>query len=234
MAGTVNHMGPVPEDPMEITWLVLEGDGWPRLLARAGVTAALPCQVIGEATEPRAIFRELRRGQPGGIWRAQSLMWALLARIAAATGRAGLGDPPLAVRPVLPPDLPGRPVTPPPAVSETDALTCDDAAIGRAMEAARVHLREPELRLDHLARAAALGRSRFVERFRQATGTSPMRYLERLRMEEARRRLEEDLPVARAAELAGFEDPLYFSRRFRALHGVAPSSYRAVAGGARA
>jgi AraC-like DNA-binding protein len=60
-----------------------------------------------------------------------------------------------------------------------------------------------------------------------------MRYLERLRMEEARRRLEEGDPVAQAARLAGYDDPLYFSRRFRALHGVAPSAYRAVARGAR-
>jgi AraC-like DNA-binding protein len=106
-------------------------------------------------------------------------------------------------------------------------------AIARAIEAAHVHFREPELRLDHLARAAHLGRSRFAQRFRQVTGSSPMRYLERLRMEEARRRLEEDASVGRAAQLAGFEDPLYFSRRFRALHGVAPSAYRAVACGAR-
>src|SRR5205085_550915 len=111
--------------------------------------------------------------------------------IAAATGNAGLGDPPPAARAALPADLPGRPIVPPPPVLDNDALACDDAAIARAIEAARMHLREPELRLDHLARAAYLGRSRFVQRFRRATGISPMRYLERLRMEEARRRLEE-------------------------------------------
>ena len=231
--GTTNDMRPHPDDPMEITWLVLEGPALPRLVASAGLTEARPCAAIGEAPEPRAIFRELRRRQPGAIWRAHSLIWALLARIATVTGRAGLGDPPAtANRPFLPADLPGRPVEPP-AVPAPDALACDDPAVVRAMELARVHLREPGVRLIHLARAASLGRSRFVQRFRQATGVSPMRYLEALRMEEARRLLEEDLAVARIAQLSGFEDPLYFSRRFRALHGVPPSAYRAVARGAR-
>ncbi len=233
-AGTTNDMGPDREDPMEITWLVLEGEALPRLMASAGLTESRPNAAIGEAPEPRAIFRELRRRQPGAIWRAHSLIWALLARIATATGHAGMGDPPAtADRPFLPADLPGRPVEPP-TVPGADALACDDPAVVCAIELARVHLREPGVRLTHLARAASLGRSRFVQRFRQATGVSPMRYLEALRMEEARRLLEEDLAVARIAQLAGFEDPLYFSRRFRTLHGVPPSAYRAVARGARA
>jgi AraC-like DNA-binding protein len=235
-AGTRNDMGPDPEDPMEITWLVLEGDGFPRLVASAGLVPARPCAVIGAAPEPRAIFRELRRGQPGYIWRAQALFWALLARIAAATGSATMGRPPAAAdRPVVPVDAPGRPIGPPPVVTGAEALACDDPAIARAIELARVHLQEPDLRLHHLARAASLGRSQFTQRFRRATGVSPRRYLERLRMEEARRMLELDdaLPVARVAQLAGFDDPLYFSRRFRAMHGVSPSAYRAVARGGR-
>ena len=232
--GSTNDMAPDPDDPMEITWLVLDGPALPRLVASAGLTDSRPCAAIGEAPEPRAIFRELRRRQPGAIWRAHSLIWALLARIATATGRVGLGDPPpTANRPFLPADLPGRPVEPPLVVPGPDALACDDPAVVRAMDLARVHLREPGVRLGHLARAASLGRSRFVQRFRRATGVSPMRYLEALRMEEARRLLEEDLAVARIAQLSGFEDPLYFSRRFRALHGVPPSAYRAVARGAR-
>jgi AraC-like DNA-binding protein len=219
---------------MEITWLVLAGGGFPRLVASAGLTAARPCAAIGEAPEPRAIFRELRQAQPGAIWRAQALLWALLARVAAAIGSPGLGAPPAtAARPVLPVDAPGRPIGPPPSVSETEALACDDPAIARAIEVARVHLREPDLRLDHLAQATCLGRSRFVQRFGQVTGIAPMQYVERLRMEEARRLLEEDLPITQVAQLAGYGDPLYFSRRFRAMHGVAPTVYRAVARGAR-
>jgi transcriptional regulator GlxA family with amidase domain len=158
----------------------------------------------------------------------------LLARIATASGSVGLGDPPTTTeRPSLPIDLPGRPITPP-LVPGDAVLAGADQAIAQAIELTRLHLRESDLRLSHLARAASLGRSRFVQRFRLATGVSPMRYVDALRMEEARRLLEEDLAVARVAHLCGFEDPLYFSRRFRAVHGVAPSVYQAVARGARA
>lgn len=232
--GTLNDMGPDVDDPMEITWLVMAGDGFEGLMANAGLTPARPHAVIGEAPEPRAIFRELRRLQPGSIWRAHSLFWALLARLAVVTGRPALGPPPPAAEPPeLPPDAPGRPIGPPPVVSGTEALACDDEPVARAIELARLHLRVSDLRLGHLAQVAGLGRSRFVQRFRRVTGVSPMRYLERLRMEEARRRLEEDLPVNRVAQLTGFDDPLYFSRRFRAMHGVSPSAYRAVTRGAR-
>jgi AraC-like DNA-binding protein len=232
--GVAHDLRPRPDDPLEITWVVLAGAGFERLAAHAGLTRARPCVPIGSAPEPRAIFRELRQALPGCVWRAHALLWALLARIAAATGSAGLGaPPPSATQPKTVPDAPGRPIGPPPAVPDSEALAADDPAIARAIDVARMHLREPDLRLDHLARAASLGRSRFGQRFRRATGLPPRQYLERLRMEEARRLLEEDLPVTRVAELAGFEDPLYFSRRFRALHGVAPTAYRAVAHGAR-
>ncbi len=40
------------------------------------------------------------------------------------------------------------------------------------------------------------------------------------------------MPVATAAQLAGFEDPLYFSRVFKKYTGIAPNEfYHSVAGG---
>ena len=35
-----------------------------------------------------------------------------------------------------------------------------------------------------------------------------------------------NLTVSQVASACGFADPLYFSRRFRAAHGVAPSALR--------
>jgi AraC-like DNA-binding protein len=229
--GTVNNMGPRADDPMEITWLVMTGEGLERVAWSAGLTPEAPHAAIGTASEPRAIFRELRLAEPGHIWRAHSLLWALLARIAVATGSRDMGPSPAATIPV-PPDHPGRPVGPPPVAVSPDSLACDDPAVLRALELVRLHFRESSLRLSHLVAAASFGRSRFIQRFRRATGTSPRRHLELVRMEEARRLLEGDVPVGRVAERCGFDDPLYFSRRFRALHGVAPSAYRTVSRGA--
>lgn len=62
---------------------------------------------------------------------------------------------------------------------------------------------------------------------RAATGTSAGRHIEIAVMTEASRLLAfTQLPVAEVGYRLGFDDPSYFSRRFRALRGEAPSDYR--------
>jgi transcriptional regulator GlxA family with amidase domain len=67
----------------------------------------------------------------------------------------------------------------------------------------------------------------FVRRFAAATGLTPIAYVQRLRVEEAKRRLERtDAPVERIAWEVGYEDPAAFRRLFRRLTGLAPGAYR--------
>jgi transcriptional regulator GlxA family with amidase domain len=67
----------------------------------------------------------------------------------------------------------------------------------------------------------------FVRRFTAATGLSPIAYVQRLRVEEAKRRLERtDTPVERIAWEVGYEDPAAFRRLFRRITGLAPGAYR--------
>jgi AraC-like DNA-binding protein len=67
----------------------------------------------------------------------------------------------------------------------------------------------------------------FHRLFRKRTGRTPMRYLTEVRMRHARRLLvDTGLPVKEIASLAGFEDPLYFSRVFRKEAGIGPLAYR--------
>lgn len=62
---------------------------------------------------------------------------------------------------------------------------------------------------------------------RNATGTSAGRHIETAVMTEASRLLAfTRLPVAEVGYRLGFADPSYFSRRFRASRGEAPSDYR--------
>ena len=56
---------------------------------------------------------------------------------------------------------------------------------------------------------------------------SPIAYVQRLRVEEAKRRLERtDTPVERIAWEVGYEDPAAFRRLFRRITGLAPGAYR--------
>ncbi|MDR1393032.1 MAG: AraC family transcriptional regulator [Bifidobacteriaceae bacterium] len=79
-----------------------------------------------------------------------------------------------------------------------------------------------------LAARVNLSPSHFAALFRRSTGLSVNRYQIRLAMNRARVLLDgTDLPVASIAVRAGFSDPFYFSRQFRAIHGLTPSQFRA-------
>jgi transcriptional regulator GlxA family with amidase domain len=67
----------------------------------------------------------------------------------------------------------------------------------------------------------------FARRFRAATGLSPIGYVQRLRIEEAKRRLERtQTPVERISWEVGYEDPAAFRRLFRRIVGLSPGVYR--------
>lgn len=85
-----------------------------------------------------------------------------------------------------------------------------------------------------LAAMTGLSPRSFTRRFRQATGESPMRYLARLRIREARALLQHtDLAVADIGWRAGFGSPSRFSQAFRQATQLSPREYRAAVRGKR-
>ncbi|MHB1044685.1 MAG: GlxA family transcriptional regulator [Thermoanaerobaculia bacterium] len=79
---------------------------------------------------------------------------------------------------------------------------------------------------------AMIERSRLAERtfkrrFTEATGLAPIAYVQRLRIESAKRRLERsDTAIEKVAWQVGYEDPAFFRRLFRRTTGLAPGAYR--------
>ncbi|WKJ90047.1 helix-turn-helix domain-containing protein [Methylomonas montana] len=62
---------------------------------------------------------------------------------------------------------------------------------------------------------------------RDATGYSPIEYVQQLRIEDAKRRLERtDATVEQISWLVGYEDSASFRRLFKRIAGVAPGDYR--------
>jgi len=88
------------------------------------------------------------------------------------------------------------------------------------------NLREP-LSLRDLARKAGMSERSFLRRYRAATGATPSRAVERLRLEAARQLLSETrLPLKRIAAQCGFGSEETMRRNFVRLHGVNPHEYR--------
>ena len=67
----------------------------------------------------------------------------------------------------------------------------------------------------------------FKRRFKSATGYAPIEYVQRLRVEEAKRRLERtDAAVDEISWNVGYEDPAFFRRLFKRITGVTAGAYR--------
>lgn len=82
-------------------------------------------------------------------------------------------------------------------------------------------------RVPELARMANMSVPQFFRRFRQATGSTPIDWLRRERINQAKRRLlESSDSIQEISEQVGYADQFYFSRDFKRLTGVSPSRYR--------
>src|SRR3546814_14280717 len=78
-----------------------------------------------------------------------------------------------------------------------------------------------------MSRRAGLAERTFKRRFTAAVGMSPIAYVQRLRIEDAKRRLERtEAAVDEIAWQVGSEEPAFFRRLFKRVTGMTPGAYR--------
>ncbi len=98
----------------------------------------------------------------------------------------------------------------------------------RARDAKDRSYAEP-LDVPALARIALTSEAHFIRTFKETFGETPHRYLQRRRLERAMALLREtDRPVTEICLEVGFASLGTFSRTFRRVLGMSPSSYRAA------
>ena len=81
--------------------------------------------------------------------------------------------------------------------------------------------------VDEMVKRSSLAERSFKRRFTKATGYSPITYVQHLRVEEAKRRLERtDAPIDEISWNVGYEDPAFFRRLFKRITRITPGAYR--------
>jgi transcriptional regulator GlxA family with amidase domain len=78
-----------------------------------------------------------------------------------------------------------------------------------------------------MIKRSRLAERTFKRRFTKATGLTPLAYVQRLRIEGAKRKLERtDASIEEISWQVGYEDPAFFRRLFKRTTGLAPGAYR--------
>jgi transcriptional regulator GlxA family with amidase domain len=113
--------------------------------------------------------------------------------------------------------------------SQFSALLAREASSESPVRALQVwileHLKE-DLRVERLARRSAMSPRNFARVFTDEVGTTPARYVEELRLEAAKRRLENDGgSIERIAADCGFGSAVNLRRVFQRHLGIAPRDY---------
>lgn len=101
-----------------------------------------------------------------------------------------------------------------------------DQQIAQIQKALQADIQTPHMVADLAAQASMSERS-FLRRFKQATGKTPVAYLQLLRVEAARSRLELTCDsFDKISWDVGYNDSVAFRRLFKRVLGLTPSEYR--------
>lgn len=99
--------------------------------------------------------------------------------------------------------------------------------IEKACEYMAGHFTE-RIYLDQICRHAGLSKSTLLRAFTKEKGVTPYRYLETIRINEAKKLLSEGIPLVEAAIRTGFSDQSHFTNYFNFFLGLAPGTYREI------
>lgn len=113
-----------------------------------------------------------------------------------------------------------------PYVSFQSQKEHEDQAILKAQEWLEGHFKQSIL-IEKLAEHVGLGSRTFKRRFKLATNETPISYLQRIRVEHVKMKLESSTdPINKIIWSAGYEDISSFRQLFKKFTGITPKEYR--------
>jgi transcriptional regulator GlxA family with amidase domain len=83
------------------------------------------------------------------------------------------------------------------------------------------------IKIDDLVKLTALSRRSFIRKFKGATGNTPKDYIQRVKVEWARKKLEyENIDIQQISYFLSYKDSGTFSKIFKKHIGISPNAYR--------
>ncbi|EFM11278.1 transcriptional regulator, AraC family [Paenibacillus curdlanolyticus YK9] len=196
-------------EPWHYVWVSFVGPASRQLLANVGVTPDCPIVSGSSLPDIRMLYRSLQDSlSPAGdapLADLESAGWLrlLLGSFGRANGAGRLAKP--------------------------DDTTAIDRQIEQAIRFMSLHYTQ-QVSIDQLSRTLGYHRTHLSRMFKRTTGLSPKQYLMTIRLERAQTLLASTaMPIDQVASAVGFNDPLYFSKKFKSATGFAPSDYRKTA-----
>lgn len=195
--GHAHSYGSDASDPWTLWFLHVDGRDLPEFLAAAGMTSNAPVRTLSDVYRVVALIEEAVRELEHDFSAA-----SLLAASGAAWHLLAL------------------------LASLSNAGDERSTVIEQARNYLRSHVAD-HVSVDELAETAKLSPSHFAALFKRQIGVPVLQYQTQQRMARARELLDtSDLNVAAISRAVGYNDPFYFSRQFRAVHGVTALQYR--------
>ena len=192
--------GAAKKDPWELYWMRIEG----RSLDRIAELLQVRSQPVLEGINEQAVSQEFERAfqhMSGTRPSDAALASAAVAALIGLAFHVRLSEPGL-VQPELP------------------------QAVAKALERMRLYFHLP-MRVAELAHLSGMSESHFSRQFKSAIGTSPIDWLRRERINQAKRRLiESDDPVKEIARQVGYHDQFFFSKDFKKMTKLTPTQFR--------
>lgn len=187
--------------PWEVYWARIDGPRLDRVEQNlfSGGFPVMPADLKGLGPVFRRIFQQMESLKPD----AEARLHAEVARLIALLFQERIAS-----------DADGVPA---PSIPEL---------LRRPLERMRLYYHLP-LRVGELARLAGMSPSHFARTFKHVMGTSPINWLRRERINQAKRRLTETTDAVKEVALqCGYADAFYFSRDFKQFTQCAPSEFR--------
>ncbi len=191
--------GAIRADPWEVFWVRIEG---PRLEQMCSILTAQASPIFDRFDRAAAVpvFRELFQLIASNAPEAPALIHAAVARLLALAFCARQHH--VDTDPVVPPVL------------------------SKPVERMKLFYFERHT-VAGLANLAGMSPTHFARVFKTAFGTSPIDWLRRERISQAKRRLAEtDASIKEIAEQTGFTDRYFFSKDFKRHTGLTPRAFR--------